>query len=157
MQVRHILDLKGETVFTIGPDDRLMDAVEAMVAKDSGSLVVMRDDSVAGMLTFREVLAELQRRGGSLGDARVADIRLEPPVTVSPDDTVEALRQRMIDHRVRYLPVIEGGRLLGVLSFRDVARAVIQQTNFENRLLKRYIKNWPEDGDDAAAAPRPNG
>jgi CBS domain-containing protein len=145
MQVRHILDLKGETVFTIGPDDRLMDAVEAMVAKDSGSLVVMRDDSVAGMLTFREVLAELQRRGGSLGDARVADIRLEPPVTVSPDDTVEALRQRMIDHRVRYLPVIEGGRLLGVLSFRDVARAVIQQTNFENRLLKRYIKNWPEE------------
>lgn len=155
MQVRHILELKGETVFSIGPDDKLVAAVGLMVEHDSGSLVVMRGDRVVGMLTFREVLAELQRRGGSLGEARVSDIQLGPPVATSPDDTVDALRQRMIDHHVRYLPVMEGDRLLGVLSFRDVARAVIKQTNFENRLLKSYIRNWPED-DDAQAVPRPN-
>lgn len=145
MQVRHILELKGETVFRIGPDDTLSEAVRVMVAEDSGSLVVIRGETVVGMLTFREVLAELNRRGGSLGDARVSDIQLGLPVATSPDDTVDALRQRMIDHHVRYLPVMEGDRLLGVLSFRDVARAVIKQTNFENRLLKSYIKNWPED------------
>lgn len=156
MQVRNILELKGETVFSIGPDDTLVDAVRLMVEKDSGSLVVMRGEAVVGMLTFREVLAELQRRGGSLGDARVSDIQMGPPVGASPGDTVDALRQRMIDHHVRYLPVMEGERLLGVLSFRDVARVVIKQTNFENRLLKSYIKNWPED-DDADAASRPNG
>jgi len=153
MQVRDILELKGETVFRIGPDDKLADAVRVMVAEDSGSLVVMRGEQVVGMLTFREVLAELHRRGGSLGDARVSDIQLGAPVATSMDETVDVLRQRMIDHHVRYLPVMEGDRLLGVLSFRDVARAVIKQTNFENRLLKSYIKNWPEDD----AAPRPNG
>lgn len=155
MQVRHILELKGETVFSIGPDDKLVDAVGLMVEHDSGSLVVMRGEKVVGMLTFREVLAELQRRGGSLGEARVSDIQLGPPVATSPDDTVDALRQRMIEHHVRYLPVMEDDRLLGVLSFRDVARAVIKQTNFENRLLKSYIRNWPED-DDAQPVPRPN-
>lgn len=153
MQVRDILELKGETVFRIRPEDTLADAVRIMVAEDSGSLVVMRGDEVAGMLTFREVLAELHGRGGSLGDARVSDIQLGAPVATSPDETVDALRQRMIDHHVRYLPVMEGERLLGVLSFRDVARAVIKQTNFENRLLKSYIKNWPEDD----GASRPNG
>lgn len=156
MQVRHILELKGETVFSIGPDDKLVDAVRLMVENDSGSLVVMRNGAVVGMLTFRELLAELQRRGGTLGEARVSDIRLDPPVAISPDDTVDALRSRMIDHQVRYLPVMEGARLLGVLSFRDVARAVIKQTNFENRLLKSYIRNWPED-DSADSATRPNG
>lgn len=155
MQVRHILELKGETVFSIGPDDKLVDAVGLMVEHDSGSLVVMCGEKVVGMLTFREVLTELQRRGGSLGDARVSDIQLGPPVATSPNDTVDALRQRMIDHHVRYLPVMEDERLLGVLSFRDVARAVIKQTNFENRLLKSYIRNWPED-DDAPPVPRPN-
>lgn len=152
MQVRDILELKGETVFRIGPNDTLSHAVDVMVAKDSGSLVVMRDEAVVGMLTFREVLAELHRRGGSLGAARVSDIQLGAPVATSPDETVDALRQRMIDHHVRYLPVMEGERLLGVLSFRDVARAVIKQTNFENRLLKSYIKNWPDD----AAVPPPH-
>lgn len=156
MQVRHILELKGETVFRIDPDDALADAVRRMVEDDSGSLVVMRGDAVVGMLTFREVLAELHRRGGSLGDARVSDIQLGPPVATGPDETVDALRQRMLDHQVRYLPVMEDGRLLGVLSFRDVARAVIKQTSFENRLLKSYIKNWPED-DEADRAARPNG
>jgi len=153
MQVREILELKGETVFSIAPGDTLADAVGVMVAQNSGSLVVMHGEQVVGMLTFSEVLAELHRRGGSLGDARVSDIQLGAPVATSQDETVDALRQRMIDHHVRYLPVMEGDRLLGVLSFRDVARAVIKQTNFENRLLKSYIKNWPEDDE----APRRNG
>jgi CBS domain-containing protein len=91
------------------------------------------------------VLGELNRRSGNLGDAKVGDVMLRDPIAGNPSDSVDHLREVMIKNHIRYLPVTEGGQLLGVISFHDVAKAVINQTNFENRLLKRYIKNWPED------------
>jgi CBS domain-containing protein len=145
MIIRDILGLKGGTIFSIAPDGRLADAVATMVSNDIGSLVVMRDNVMVGMLTFREVLNALNARGGNLGDAPVANVMLRDPITGDPNDSVDHLRELMISNHIRYLPVTEGGALLGVISFHDVAKAVINQTNFENRLLKRYIKNWPED------------
>lgn len=145
MIIRDILGLKGGTIFSIEPEGRLADAVRTMVSNDIGSLVVMKDGAMVGMLTFREVLGELNARGGNLGDAPVASVMLRDPVTGNPADSVDRLREVMIENHIRYLPVTEGGQLLGVISFHDVAKAVINQTNFENRLLKRYIKNWPED------------
>jgi CBS domain-containing protein len=105
----------------------------------------MKDDAMVGMLTFREVLSELNLRGGNLGDAQVGAVMVKEPITGNPTDSVDHLREVMLNNHIRYLPVAEGERLLGVISFHDVAKAVIKQTNFENRLLKRYIKNWPED------------
>jgi len=147
MQVRDILGMKGETIFSIGPGGRLTEAVAIMVSNDIGSLVVMQDGRMTGMLTFREVLGELAARKGNLGDARVGDVMIRQPLTGSPEDTVDHLRETMIEHHIRYLPVTDDTRLLGVISFHDVAKAVIKQTNFENRLLKRYIKHWPEEQD----------
>ena len=66
------------------------------------------------------------------------------PVCGSPGDSIDQLREVMTKNHVRYLPVREGDKLLGVISFHDVAKSVIKETSFENRLLKRYIKNWPE-------------
>ncbi|MCC6533076.1 MAG: CBS domain-containing protein [Burkholderiales bacterium] len=149
MQIRDILGMKGGAIFSIAPDGRLADAVAIMVSNDIGSLVVMKDGAMAGMLTFREVLNELNARSGNLGDARVADVMLENPITGAPSDSVDRLREVMIENHIRYLPVTENAQLLGVVSFHDVAKAVIKQTNFENRLLKRYIKNWPEEEDNA--------
>jgi CBS domain-containing protein len=97
------------------------------------------------MLTFREVLHELNKRGGNLGDAQVGAVMVKNPIAGNPTDSVDHLREVMLDNHIRYLPVTESGNLLGVISFHDVAKAVIKQTNFENRLLKRYIKDWPED------------
>ena len=147
MIIRDILGLKGGTIFSIPPEGLLSDAVKTMVSNDIGSLVVMKDGAMVGMLTFREVLSELNVRGGNLGDAQVGAVMVKEPITGNPTDSVDHLREIMLSNHIRYLPVAEGERLLGVISFHDVAKAVIKQTNFENRLLKRYIKNWPEDAE----------
>jgi CBS domain-containing protein len=147
MIIRDILGLKGGGIISIAPEGRLADAVRAMVSNDIGSLVVMKDGAMVGMLTFREVLNELNARAGNLGDAQVGSVMVKEPITGNPADSVEHLREVMLNNHIRYLPVTDGSQLLGVISFHDVAKAVIKQTNFENRLLKRYIKNWPEDED----------
>lgn len=147
MIIRDILGLKGGTIFSIEPQGRLADAVETMVSNDIGSLVVMDNGAMIGMLTFREILNELNKRSGDLGDAQVGTVMVKNPIAGNPTDSVDHLREVMLDNHIRYLPVTEGTQLLGVISFHDVAKAVIKQTNFENRLLKRYIKNWPEDED----------
>ncbi len=145
MQIRDILGMKGGTIFSIEPQGRLADAVELMVSNDIGSLVVMEHGEMRGMLTFREVLSELRARAGNLGDAQAGDVMNAAPITGSPADTVEQARETMTTQHVRYLPIVDEGRLLGVISFHDIAKAVIKQTDFENRLLKRYIKHWPEE------------
>ena len=147
MQIRDILGMKGDTIFGIEPEGRVADAVAQMVANDIGSLVVLKDGAMAGMLTFREVLKELSARDGNLGDARVADVMNPAPITGTPTDTVDEVRETMTTHHVRYLPILDGGRLVGVISFHDIAKAALKQSDFENRLLKRYIRHWPEEQD----------
>jgi CBS domain-containing protein len=147
MIIRDVLGMKGGKIFSIGPEGLLADAVRTMVSNDIGSLVVMSNGAMIGMLTFREVLGELNARGGNLGDAQAGAVMVKKPITGNPTDSVDHLREVMLNNHIRYLPVTEGEQLLGVISFHDVAKAVIKQTNFENRLLKRYIKNWPEEED----------
>jgi CBS domain-containing protein len=81
---------------------------------------------------------------GALGESKVGEIMEHDPVTASPGMEVNDLRRTMIESGARYLPVIERDRLIGVVSFRDVAKAVLEEQDFENRMLKGYIKNWPE-------------
>ena len=145
MIIRDILNLKGSAIFSIAPDGRVADAVAVMVRQDIGSLVVMEGGKMTGMLTFREVLKGVDAQGGNLGALEVRTVMAADPIKCSPDDTLEHLRELMTQNHVRYVPVEESGRLLGVISFHDIDKAVIKETNFENRLLKRYIKNWPED------------
>jgi CBS domain-containing protein len=149
MIIRDILNMKGGRIFSIAPDGRVADAVRLMVEQDIGSLVVLDGERMAGMLTFREVLIGLNGNNGNLADLRVKSLMVADPVCGSPEDSIEQLREVMTQNHVRYLPVREGDRLLGVISFHDVAKSVIKETSFENRLLKRYIKNWPE-GEEAA-------
>jgi CBS domain-containing protein len=144
MIIRDILNLKGSAIYSISPNGRVTDAVGTMVAHDIGSLVVMEGGAMVGMLTFREVLKALDAQRGDLGDLRVGSIMVADPICGAPDDTLDHLREVMTQNHVRYLPVKEGGALVGVISFHDVAKAAIKQASFENRLLKRYIKNWPE-------------
>jgi CBS domain-containing protein len=149
MVIRDILNMKGGQIYSVAPDGRVADAVKLMVSQDIGSLVVLDDGRMAGMLTFREVLQGLDAQGGNLGDLRVKSLMVADPVCGSPDDSIEHLREVMTQNHVRYLPVRDGDRLLGVISFHDVAKSVIKETSFENRLLKRYIKNWPEKDEPA--------
>ena len=147
MIIRDILNLKGSTIFSVAPDERVADAVALMVKNDIGSLVVLAGGKMTGMLTFREVLKGLDARRGNLGDLPVRDVMVKAPVTCGQEDTLDTLRELMTQQHVRYVPVLEGGQLLGVISFHDIAKAAIKEVSFENRLLKTYIKNWPESED----------
>jgi CBS domain-containing protein len=143
MQVREILRVKGNRLLSIDPAGRATDAVATMAKENLGSLVVLEQDRMVGMLTFHELLRAIAARGGTLNDVKVADIMVQNPVTASPDMEVNDLRRTMIASGARYLPVLHDGRLIGVISFRDVAKAVLEEQDFENKMLKGYIKNWP--------------
>ena len=143
MQVKEILRVKGNRLLSIEPGGRAVDAVKTMADQNLGSLVVMEQGRMTGMLTVHELLAAVAKRGGSLGDVKVSDIMVRDPVTAAPDREVNDLRRTMLDTGARYLPVMADGKLLGVISFRDVAKAVLEEQDFENKMLKGYIKNWP--------------
>jgi len=143
MQVKEILRVKGNRLLTIEPAGRAVDAVRTMSEQNLGSLVVLDQGRMVGMLTFREILQSLAQRSGAIGDVRVGDIMVRDPVTAAPDMEVNDLRRTMLDSGARYLPVLQDGKLIGVISFRDVAKAVLEEQDFENKMLKGYIKNWP--------------
>ena len=143
MQLREILRIKGNLLVTIAPDSMVSDGVSTMSEKDIGSLVVMHQGGIAGMLTFREVLQALHRNNGSIQGLRVDAIMVKDPRTIALDVEVAELRSVMLAHHIRYMPVVEGDTLVGVLSFHDVARAVLEEQAFENRMLKGYIKDSP--------------
>ena len=145
MLVSEILRIKGNTLYTTTPAGAVMDAVKVMADNDIGSLVVMEGGRLAGMLTFREVLAAMAVRDGSLAGVRIADIYEQNPLTAAPTLDVMELRRTMLDRHARYVPVMDGSMLQGVVSFHDVAKAVYDEQNFENRMLKSYIKDWPDE------------
>jgi len=152
MKVSDILRVKGGTLFTVKPDESLADAINMMAEKDIGSLVVMDRGALAGMLTFREVIQTLVKNNGSIGATVVGSAMDKAPLTCSMDTDMDEVRRMMLDRHARYMPVMEQHMLMGVISFYDVARAVVDSQNFENKMLKAYIRDWPEgvDGKEAA-------
>jgi CBS domain-containing protein len=143
MQVKEILRVKGNRLLSIEPSGRAVDAVSTMAQENLGSLVVLDQGRMVGLLTFHELLQAIAARKGALGDVKVSEIMVRNPVTATPDMAVNDLRRTMIDSGARYLPVLLDGKLIGVISFRDVAKAVLEEQDFENKMLKGYIKNWP--------------
>ena len=149
MIVADILSLKGTTLFTVNPDMMLSDAVLTMDEHDIGSVAVMENGKLVGMLTFREVVRrQLEHRSGPtrpVAEIRVSDVMVSDPVVVTPSTEVNELRRVMVESHARYVPVMDDGVLLGILSFHDVARSVLEAQSFENRMLKAYIRDWPQD------------
>ena len=143
MQVKEILRVKGNRLLSIEPGGRAVDAVRTMANENLGSLVVLEQGRMVGMLTFHEILQAMAKRGGALDELKVSEIMVKDPVTATPDMEVNDLRRTMLETSARYLPVMQDGKLLGVISFRDVAKAVLEEQDFENKMLKGYIKNWP--------------
>jgi CBS domain-containing protein len=144
MLVKDILKIKGGQIFSIGPDALLPQAIGLMVEHDIGSLLVMEKGRMAGLLTFREVLAAGHRHRGDIHEVKVSEVMVTDPVCGHPNDTVDQMRSAMTEKHVRYLPIMENDVLIGILSFHDIAKAALREVNFENKLLKQYIKNWPE-------------
>jgi CBS domain-containing protein len=150
MKVSDILRVKGNTLYTVTPEDSLASAVDFMAEKDIGSLVVMDHGSLAGMLTFREVIQQVVKNRGSLGDTVVRTAMDSQPLTCTSETDMDEVRRMMLDRHARYMPVMDSRVLMGVISFYDVAKAVVDSQNFENKMLKAYIRDWPEEKSEGA-------
>ena len=145
MKVSDILRVKGGTLYTVNPDQPLADAVRDMAEMDIGSLVVMEHGDLVGMLTFREVITTVVKNGGSVGTTIVRTAMDDAPVTCTPETELDEVRRMMLQRHTRYMPVLDQRTLMGVISFYDVAKAVVDAQDFENRMLKAYIRDWPEE------------
>ena len=157
MKVSDILRVKGSTLFTVSPDQPLADAVATMAGNDMGSLVVMAHGELVGMLTFREVIAAVVRNGGQVGQTLVRSVMDDHPMTCTMETDMDEVRRMMLGRHARYMPVLDGSTLMGVVSFYDVAKAVVDAQDFENRMLKAYIRDWPAEdpASDTAASGTP--
>ncbi|MDI4633232.1 CBS domain-containing protein [Pelomonas sp. V22] len=149
MKVIDILRVKGGTLYTVSPDQPLAEAVTTMAELDVGSLVVMEHGDLVGMLTFREVIAAIVKNGGSVGTTLVRSVMDDHPLTCTPETEIDEVRRMMLGRHARYMPVLNGRTLNGVISFYDVAKAVVDSQDFENRMLKAYIRDWPLEDEPA--------
>ena len=150
MKVSDILRVKGNTLFTTTPDRPLSQALALMAEMDIGSLVVMEHGDLVGMLTFREAISAVVRNGGSVGTTIVRTVMDDAPLTCTPETEMDEVRRMMLQRHARYMPVMDQRTLMGVISFYDVAKAVVDAQDFENRMLKAYIRDWPEDTREGA-------
>jgi CBS domain-containing protein len=116
----------------------------------------MDHGDLVGMLTFREVIAAVVRNGGQVGQLVVRSVMDDHPMTCTMETAMDEVRRMMLGRHARYMPVVDGRTLMGVISFYDVAKAVVDAQDFENRMLKAYIRDWPgEDlSGDASTASR---
>jgi CBS domain-containing protein len=156
MKVIDILRVKGGTLYTVNPDEPLASALRTMAELDIGSLCVMSHGELVGMLTFREVIQAVVRNGGSVGTTIVRTVMDDFPLTCTPETELDEVRRMMLARHARYLPVMSQKTLMGVISFYDVAKAVVDAQDFENRMLKAYIRDWPVgEGDEPATTSAP--
>ncbi|CAN7281744.1 CBS domain protein [compost metagenome] len=145
MKVSDILQIKGNTLYTVTPDTSLLVAVHTMAEHDIGSLVVMEYGDLVGMLTFREIIETLARNNGNVGSTSIRKVMDDAPLTCTMETDVNEVRRMMLERHTRYLPVLDNRTLMGVISFYDVAKAVVEDQSFENKMLKAYIRDWPEE------------
>ena len=154
MKVSDILRVKGSTLYTVTPEQPLSTAVQTMADRDIGSLVVMEFGDLVGMLTFREVIAGIVKNNGSVGSLSVRSVMDDAPLTCTPETEIDEVRRMMLGRHARYMPALDGKTLMGVVSFYDVAKAVVDGQDFENRMLKAYIRDWPlEEADSGEGKP----
>jgi CBS domain-containing protein len=140
MRIRDILRRKGAEVVTIGPHQTVHAAIQSLVNHNIGGLVVTRaDGSVVGIITERDILRESAERSDRLKDTRVADIMTSEVIIGVPDDELEYVMGIMTKNRIRHLPVLDGEKLVGIVSIGDLVISHLRQTEFENRMLKDYI------------------
>jgi len=137
--VRQLLEAKAPEVFAIGPDDPVVDAIRLMAEKHIGALLVMQAGKLAGIVSERDYARKVVLQGRSSRDTPVRDIMTAQVVTISLEDTAERCMQLVNDRRIRHLPVVDGGHVLGVVSIGDLVRAVIEDQQRELDQLQRYI------------------
>lgn len=137
--VRQLLDAKAAEVFAIGPDAPVIDAIRLMAEKRIGAVLVMDGARLAGILSERDYARKIVLQGRSSADTPVRDIMTAQVVSVRLGDSAERCMQIVTERRIRHLPVLEDGEVIGVVSIGDLVKAVIEDQQVELDQLQRYI------------------
>jgi len=138
-QVKHLLKGKGSDIYSIDPDQPVLEALQHMAQHQVGALLVMRDDQLLGIISERDYARKVILLGQHSNDTPVKEIMSPTPVTVSPEESVEACMKLCTEGRFRHLPVEQSGRVVGVISIGDLIKAVIDDQATEIEQLQRYI------------------
>lgn len=137
--VKHLLEDKGGAIHAIDPDKPVLDAIRMMADKYIGALLVMRGSQLLGIVSERDYARKVILKGRSSADTPVREIMSAQVLTVAPGDSVNHCMQLVTDKRVRHLPVVDGGRVIGVVSIGDLVKAVIADQAQELEHMQRYI------------------
>ena len=137
--VRQLLDRKGRSIFSVGPEDPVLEAIRLMADKRVGALLVLKGAELVGVVSERDYARKVILLGRSSSATPVWQIMTSPVVTVSPDQSVDACMRLMTDKRIRHLPVVEGGNIAGVISIGDLVKAVIEDQQHTIEQLESYI------------------
>jgi CBS domain-containing protein len=140
MLVKSILKEKGPGVVAVGPDMRVIDALQVLADKRIGAVLVWdNDQKIMGILSERDVVRALPVKGAGILDIPVSELMTRTVVTCRPEDTVDRLMALMTDNRIRHVPVVESGKLMGIVSIGDVVKNKIAEAEMEAQALKQYI------------------
>lgn len=139
INVRDLVRQKGSRVFSVAPDATVLQALKLMAEENVGAVLVMSDERVVGILSERDCVRKLDLEGRNAGNTRVQDIMTADVLYVEASQSVDECMAIMIDKNIRHLPVYENGRLLGVISVRDVLKEVVDYQQFMIAQLEHYI------------------
>jgi CBS domain-containing protein len=140
MTIRNLLNEKGRDVWTIDPNTTVLDAMAKMAAKDVGSLVVMDGKQLVGIITERHYSRNIVLKGKTSSTTLVKDIMEKNVLHVRPEQSVELCMALMTEKRVRHLPVLEGEKVIGIVSIGDLLKSIISKQNFVIDQLEHYIQ-----------------
>ena len=146
VKISTILDNKGSVVHSISPENTLKQMADEMLAKKIGSLLVTnKEDTLVGIISERDFLTIVGEHTKDWEDITVSDVMTKEVVTATPEDTLEQVMSIMTEHHIRHIPVMGNDKIVGVLALGDIINALLDKSLFQNKLLKRYIKDWPAD------------
>jgi CBS domain-containing protein len=136
----NLLDAKGHAVHAVGPDDPVLQAIRVMAENHVGALLVMQGAALEGIISERDYARKVVLKGRSSADTPVRDIMSAPVITISPDSGVDEAMRSMTQHRIRHLPVVATGRVVGVVSIGDLVKSVIDDQRHLIEDLETYIR-----------------
>ena len=136
---RHLLDRKGRAIFSVGPDDPVLEAIRMMAEHHVGALLVMSENRLVGIVSERDYARKVILKGRSSADTPVSQIMSSPVVTVSLTNSVQECMQLMTSRRLRHLPVVEDGEVVGMISIGDLVKAVMEEQKQTIEQLESYI------------------
>jgi CBS domain-containing protein len=140
MTVRSILDSKGHSIFSVGPDAKLATAVKLLSERRIGAVLVLTGQRIDGILSERDIVRVIGERGAAALDEPINAVMTRKVVSCRPSDTISAIMEKMTSGKFRHLPVLDGDKIVGLISIGDVVKSRVREYENEQEALRDYIK-----------------